>query len=135
MARKPLKKKSKEQWQCSKGCSPKRKRPCNHLNELLPKPTGNSVSVRRSRDKFLENKPQAAQPNVEEQELQLRHKLYGYALEDIRIEVLIYRFVYEYTFGEIADLLGIPSRQRAWEIYKTALELLKERGFKLYDES
>lgn len=66
-----------------------------------------------------------------EKERAFRKKLRPYALEKIRVEVLVLRFVYGWPFSEISEKLKIPHRPTAFDIYKRSIELLKERGFKL----
>lgn len=93
----------------------------------MPKPN----SAKTHNDPFIESKPDSREfsPDVEETELRFRMRLFKYGLEDIRIDVLTYRMVYEMSFSDIADILGIPSRQIAYNIYNTAIEQLRERGF------
>lgn len=66
----------------------------------------------------------------EQEEAQMRDILLSYSLDEIRTDVLILKFVYEYTFEEIAKRLRITSPQSAQYLYDTSLELLKERGYR-----
>lgn len=60
----------------------------------------------------------------------MRKKLRGFGLETVRINVIIHRIVYNWTFSEIAKKFNIPHTATAFRIYKKGLELLKERKYK-----
>lgn len=66
----------------------------------------------------------------EQEEAEMRDTLLSYSLDEIRTDVLILKFVYSYTFEEIARRLRIPSPQSVQYLYDTSLELLKERGYR-----
>jgi hypothetical protein len=97
---------------------------CKHLAREMPK-----ESVRETPIHYVDQYPAPEQDKTEFTEF--RQKLRKFGLEEIRIDILTLRFIYEWTFADIADYLYIPNRQTAFNIYKDALQLLKERGYKL----
>ena len=65
----------------------------------------------------------------DEQAANMRAKLKAFALPSIYISVLIRRFVYGWSYDEIATALSIPHRQTVHKIYLRSLELLREREY------
>jgi hypothetical protein len=64
-----------------------------------------------------------------EQAIVMANKLKSFALPDLHINIIVFRMVYNWSFGDISRELCIPSRQTAFNIYKRTLELLRERGY------
>lgn len=101
---------------------------CKHLQQLMPQES--HKSVRSFGIDFINNIPEAETNKEELSELELRRKLKKYGLQRIKVAVLIYKFYYGCTFAEIAKYLNIPHRQTVYHIYKNALAMLRERGYK-----
>lgn len=66
-----------------------------------------------------------------EREKEFRYLLAKYGLEEIRIDVLVLRYMYDLKLQEIATELNIPNASTVFYIIKRSQELLKERGYKL----
>lgn len=67
---------------------------------------------------------------LEAKALELLDKLRAHALPDIYIQVLILKFAYDYDHVRIAKELSLPYWQTSKDIYYSAIELLKEIGYK-----
>jgi len=61
---------------------------------------------------------------------ELRAKLQMYCLDEFKVECLILRFVYDMSYQQIADAMHSPTKWVVWETVRSALELLKERGYR-----
>lgn len=125
-----LNKRSQKPWECSDPeCKGSDKIMCKHLEALMPKDA--TVSVRAYLDYNIDRHGSQPKISIKQEEKLFREKLKLFGLEKIRIDVLTYRFVYGWSFGDIATHLKIPHRPTAYDIYRRSLDLLKERGYKL----
>lgn len=118
-------------WTCS-DCKNSDKQICKHLNEELPRESGSSVRpVFTKHPLTIETRSKS-----KDRELFFRARLHRFSLEQIRIDILTLKFVYGWTYQEIAEQLGIPnkerpSKSRVYKIYQESLDMLKKRGFNL----
>lgn len=57
------------------------------------------------------------------------NKLKSYGLPEIYCQVVTCRMCFAWSYADIAEELGIPHRETAYEIFKEAVRLLKERNY------
>lgn len=127
MAKKKLEKKSTEVWACEKGCDLS-KRACSHLEELMPK-------YNRRGDKFMSALKDISQIPARDKEESIFLKrdkfiklLKSYSIEPYMIDVLVGKFVYNWSESDIAREYGFVRDADVNRIFHRALEALKERG-------
>lgn len=62
-------------------------------------------------------------------EAQFRRKLQKTGLDRIHLEIQVHKWIYNESFREIAEALGIVSIGTAFKLYRDGLEYLKKVGF------
>ena len=111
--------------------------PCQHLEALIqPKRTGplfESVNTYVGDcDNRAEPPPTFIVPEGmrdRSYEMTFRNKLSKYIVDQIKIDILVLRYIYEQSFKEIAEELGVLSITTAVRLHSEAIELLKKKGF------
>lgn len=77
----------------------------------------------------IENSMTKVKITPEQEEAKMRDSLYAYSVNELHADVLILKYVYNYTFEEIAKRLRIASPQSVQYILDSTLEYLKERDY------
>jgi hypothetical protein len=122
-------KNSKKRWKCTK-CKNSDRVACKHLERLLPKETGESIFAARYSN--IENYPENADlQDVYDAEIKFRFILKKYGLDEIRIDILVLRTVYNWSLSEIAEELSIPHSETVRRLELQTYDLLRERKYKL----
>ena len=62
-------------------------------------------------------------------EYNFRNKMEKAGLEPVFVDILTLRYVYSMTWTDISNELGIVSVSTAYRLHKTALAVLKSKGF------
>lgn len=101
---------------------------CDHLERELNSLTVPSRGIILNAS-VLENLEARDISDRSDQITALEVKLKSYGLDELRISVLIYKTVYEWSLAEIAKELSIPSRSTAYYLFSTAKQWLLERGY------
>ena len=132
-------KKSKRTWACPAKCD-LNKGPCKHLEELLPHPErGSNRQVKllyTDKVEFLGNEefqdgPYAVVGAGQDEIDRFITKVKEYGLPEHQILILLDKFVHNKTIAEITKDRGFTSPGIVFYLYKKAIEILRERGFKL----
>lgn len=124
----------KKIWACNHGCENKTQ-PCVHLNKLIQTESGESVKAVPTGkiDKFYYESgagyviPKEIRDRT--WELQFRTKLMDAGLEQIKIDILVLRFIYEMTIKDIGEELGFLSSSSTLRFLNESLAHLKKIGF------
>lgn len=128
MGKKKLTKKSTKPWTCSI-CNESKKM-CKHLEaelaRLIPNQCFHGIPV----DFIDKLRGEEISSDREVQKLEMFSKLKSYSLPEIYANVLVLKFVNQWSFADIALELDMPHKITAWEVYQRALKLLRERGYK-----
>lgn len=94
------------------------------LHKLIPNRSVSAVPI-----SYIGNVSVEAEIDKEELREQLISKLDMYGLDHVEIDILVYRFVNNWSLREIAKKLNMP-RTTADYTYHRAVETLKSRGYK-----
>lgn len=119
-----LKKKSKT-WSCKEGCL-QGKRPCKHLEKLLPDP--NKGAIGPVIKDGLQTLQESDTFNFEEKAGLLEKKLLSTGLEKFRVDIIMDRFISRFTLAEIAERRGYVSSSAVQYLLKSSLVYLKSCG-------
>lgn len=128
---------SKKTWICPEGCKLD-KSACVHLNALIDEKrqepmfeTGKQW-VNKDIDKaYYESGAGYIIPeNIKNRsyEYSFRNKMFKAGLEQIKVDILTLKYVYEMSFREIAAELGITSVTTTVRLHEEALKTIKKRG-------
>jgi hypothetical protein len=102
---------------------------CKHLERELRRVERTRRSVAAcpmpSLDRFLTPEEKPKELLRREMYFQLR----GYALPDICCWILVYKFVDNMGYQEIAEELGLKWAQSAQKLYTRSIKYLQDRGF------
>lgn len=127
-----LKKKS---WECDK-CVDWKKNPhvCKHLEALINS-KGKSVPIIPVRniedisgpveDLYTVVIPYELSSGLTER--RFKKKLRSLGLDDMRVEVLAHKFIYDMSLAEISQELSIPNRQTVHYLLKTGVAYIKNK--------
>ena len=110
---------------------------CQHLNNLLPKESGNSLRATPSDkiDQFYYDSgagyvlPKEIRDRT--WEMQFREKLNKTGLEPMKVDILVCRFVYDMSMSDISQELGVLSASTALRLMEDGLKYLKKLRFGL----
>lgn len=94
------------------------------LHSLIPNQSVSAIPI-----SFIDSVTAEEPVNREELRADLIDKLEMFGLQPIEIDVLVYKFVNNWSLRDIARKLEIP-RTTAHYTYHKAVALLKDRGFK-----
>jgi hypothetical protein len=126
----------KKDWICP-SCKNDKPHPCDHLDKLVREPSSQSVSAMPVRDIDSVVTEEmlvmwAIPPEISSGawERNFRQKLIKYGMSEVKIDIVVHKYVYEMTLKDISDELGIRSPSTVFRLLKEALEDLKKRGFK-----
>lgn len=72
-----------------------------------------------------------AQPSLDKEyeAAAMNTRLVTYAIPELHRQVTICHLVYGWSFSDIAHALGIPSKQTAYNLFKSAVIMLRERDY------
>lgn len=130
MEKKNSKVKSDAVWECPHKCDLS-KQACPHLENLLPPlRRGRLAKVDYLDPKLLENvsETDAEYATINETKFIRVLKLYG--LIDEEIEVLVAKFIDNFSMADIAKRYGFTHRQTAWYFYRRTLKKLHNNYFR-----
>ncbi len=109
---------------------------CSHLNSLLPSESGDSIRATPTAkiDSFYYESgagyviPKEIRDRTWEHKF--RERLSKTGLEQLKIDILVCRFVYEMSMSEITQELEVSSASTALRLMTESLKYLKEIGFR-----
>jgi len=140
-AKKGLKSGTKKIWSCPKGCDLKSGRPCTHLEALISEPNNGEPKFESTHkyagsqvDNFYYESgagyiiPEGIKSRS--YEFKFRSKLEKAGLAPIVIDIFVLKYIYEMTFTQIHDELGITSITSTIRLHQNALNHLKKVGLK-----
>lgn len=112
------------------------KEPCVHLNKLIsekgPHYENINTYVGNNIDKayYESGAGLIIPPGISNRsyEFQFRRKMVAAGLEPIKVDILVLKYVYELSFREITDELGVTSLSTTVRLHEESLKILKKRG-------
>lgn len=109
--------------------------PCKHLESLIraePSKSIRAYPVERIDSNYYDSGAGFIIPNeIKDRtwELQFRERLKKAGLEEVKIDILVLRFVYDMTFSQIADELSFLNTSSALRLYDDSIKHLKKIRF------
>jgi DNA-directed RNA polymerase specialized sigma24 family protein len=102
---------------------------CKHLEKELAKVYSRD-SVHADCYPNIESFPGARLGDRKEAEAEaMNTRLLAYAIPELHRQVVVYHLVFNWSFQDIALTLSIPSKQTAHNIFRRAVDQLRERGY------
>lgn len=104
---------------------------CQHLDAFLQ--DSDRQSVRAVNYQHIERLP-VASPEHRSMSDDFRQKLLQYDLSSSQRQLLMLRFVYGYSFDDIAKEMRFMDMRALYALFSSTLQSLKEQGFSLGDD-
>lgn len=133
----PSKSMSPSSWECKEGCKPS-KDPCKHLEKLLPRMDAGLYNFSINKGKrvryhamsysdVIDSMAESVDAtSIKAAEIEgFKDYLSQFSLAPIDVDVLICRYVFNWTFEEIGDYMGVGSTT-AWKVHEQASQVIKD---------
>lgn len=104
---------------------------CQCLDSVLPRDANQSVGVYYTGNpEHFSDEEHILFQQIKKKPRAFKKKLKSYGLDSFRIKCLMLRFVFNYSYAQIAEEMHAPTKWVVFDTVKSALQMLKERGYK-----